>query len=182
LGRLGLLRARLGGLLRRAEPASGELVEMVGRVAARMGLETVPDARLTDCECSPFVCGTGGGTLVVPRQLALALGAADLESVVAHELAHLKRNDLTWGWIPEIARVVYFFHPVAYWAARQIRLERELACDHLAMLDSGRSAAEYAATLVRVLSTASSPNILRISAAAPLDGGEPRANRAERAP
>jgi beta-lactamase regulating signal transducer with metallopeptidase domain len=137
---------------------------------------------ITELECSPFVCADGGGTLVVPGELSRTLDVGDLEQIAAHELAHLKRNDLLWGWIPELARIAYFFHPVAHWAARQIRLERELACDQLAMLDSGRSAAEYAATLVRVLSTAASPNILRISAAAHLDGGQPGSARTEQQP
>jgi beta-lactamase regulating signal transducer with metallopeptidase domain len=98
---------------------------------------------------------------------------ADLEPIVAHELAHVKRRDLAWGWIPEIARTVYFFHPVAHWASNRVRLERELTCDQWAIADSGRSPAEYADTLVRVLASATSPGICRASAA-PLDGGAPR--------
>ena len=52
---------------------------------------------------------------------------------------------------------MYFFHPLAYWAAYQLRLERELACDQLAMARSGHSPADYAQTLVQVVSHASAP-------------------------
>ena len=47
-----------------------------------------------------------------------------------------------------------FFHPVAHWACARIRLERELACDQLAMALSGGNAADYALVLVQVVSHA----------------------------
>lgn len=37
---------------------------------------------------------------------------------------HIKRRDLLWGWIHEIARIVYFFHPTAHWLGARVRLER----------------------------------------------------------
>ena len=76
-----------------------------------------------------------------------------------HELAHIKRRDLVWGWPVEIARIVYFFHPLVYWVAYQLRLERELACDQLAMAGSGHPPADYAQTLVQVVSHASEPTV-----------------------
>jgi beta-lactamase regulating signal transducer with metallopeptidase domain len=102
--------------------------------------------------------------------LAATLGRGELAQIVAHELAHVKRRDLVWGWIPEVARIVYFFHPVAHWAAARIRLERELACDQVAMHTSSRTPAEYAETLVRVLGAASGASVFRTSATAPVDG------------
>ena len=70
--------------------------------------------------------------------------------VLAHELAHVKRADLFWDWFPAIARMLFFFHPVAHWAAGRILLERELACDQIAMNLSDRGPAHYARMLVRV--------------------------------
>lgn len=172
-GRLAVQRVRLARLLRGAERAPEELAELVGRVGARLNLKRRPRVLLTELECSPFVCGIVHPALVVPRELAESLEAAELEQIVAHELAHVRRRDLVWGWIPEIARILYFFHPIAHLASYRIRLERELACDQLAMLDSGRTPAEYAETLVRVITSASRPSIFRTSAAAGLDGGAP---------
>src|SRR5262249_8975108 len=118
----------------------------------------------------PFVCGLFRPLLVLPRGLLLVLDAGQWRQVLLHELAHLKRRDLGWGWIPEIARLVYFFHPVAHWACWRIRLERELACDQLAMALGGRGAADYALVLVHVVSHAGFPASLR-AASAGLDGG-----------
>ena len=115
-------------------------------------------------DCSPFVCGIVRPVLVLPRELAATLSAADLAQIVAHELAHVKRRDLVWSWIPQIACLLYFFHPVAHLASYRVRLERELACDQLAMILVGRGPAEYADTLVRVLSSTSRPSIFRTSA------------------
>jgi beta-lactamase regulating signal transducer with metallopeptidase domain len=72
-----------------------------------------------------------------------------------HELAHLKRRDLLWGWTTEIAQLVYFFHPLVWWVGYRLRLERELAGDQLAMAHSGHPPADYAQTLVQVVSHAS---------------------------
>ena len=90
-----------------------------------------------------------------------SLDRAERRQVILHELAHVKRHDLVWGWPVEIARIVYFFHPLVYWVAYQLRLERELACDQLAMARSGHPPADYAQTLVQVVSHASEPAAVR---------------------
>ncbi|MEX0675633.1 MAG: M56 family metallopeptidase [Pirellulales bacterium] len=182
VGRIGAQRARLSKVLAKAEPGDEHLVAVVGQVAGRLMLKRAPRVVTTELDCSPFVCGILRSVLVLPRELVGTLDALELGQIVAHELAHVKRRDLVWGWIPEIARVLYFFHPVAHWVNYRIRLERELACDQMAMRDSGRTAADYAETLVRVLSAASRPSIFRTSAAAPLDGGVPRTIKDEAQP
>ena len=73
------------------------------------------------------------------------------------------------GWI---ARIVYFFHPVAHGMAYRLRLERELACDQIALMHTGRDARAYAETLVQVVSRQSEPVALRTAVgAARIDGG-----------
>jgi beta-lactamase regulating signal transducer with metallopeptidase domain len=162
---------RLARLLREATGADATLSALVGETAGRLGLRRAPQAVLTDVDCSPFVCGVRRTVLVLPRGLMLTLSTTELNHVLLHELAHVRRLDLVWGWIGELARMAYFFHPVVHWIVYQIRLERELACDQLAMATSGRPAAEYAATLVRVVSQASEPSVFKTSAAsAGLDG------------
>lgn len=165
---------RLARLLRQATGADAALAARAGEAACRLGLLRVPHAVLTEIDCSPFVCGIRRAILVLPRQLMATLSDTELNHVLLHELAHVKRLDLVWGWIGELARVVYFFHPVVHWIAYRIRLERELACDQLAMATSGQGAAEYAATLVRVVSQSSEPSVFKTSAAsAGLDGKTP---------
>jgi beta-lactamase regulating signal transducer with metallopeptidase domain len=91
----------------------------------------------------------------MPGALATSLSPAQLRQVLLHELAHIRRRDLLWGWIPQAARMLWFAHPVVYWAVYRLRLERELACDQLAMTLSGKTAADYAQTLVDVVAQTS---------------------------
>jgi beta-lactamase regulating signal transducer with metallopeptidase domain len=171
IARLLWQRNRLARLLRETSPAGDELLAIVAGVAGRLQLAHPPQVRLAALDGSPFVCRMFRPLLVLPRELLSTLAAEELEQVLLHELAHVKRRDLVWGWLSEIARILYFFHPVAHWVAYRVRFERELACDQLALAASGRSPAQYADTLVRIVSSISRPSILRISAVAGLDGG-----------
>lgn len=67
--------------------------------------------------------------------------------------------------------IVYFFHPLVYWVGYQLRLERELACDQVAMAHSGHPPADYAQTLVQVVSHAAEPAALRPAAISAGSGG-----------
>ncbi|HWE40173.1 MAG TPA: M56 family metallopeptidase [Isosphaeraceae bacterium] len=164
----------LGRELKRATPAEHEgLLATVAALAWRMGLKVVPRVVLVDRECSPYVCGLPKPTLVLPRTLLETLGEDDLRMALAHELAHIKRRDLLWLWLPTIARRVYWFHPVAYLVVWAIHLERELACDQATMLVNDVGPAGYARMLVNVVSHLSRPTILRAAAAAGLDGQGP---------
>ena len=144
-------RSRLRNLLKNSIPCDDlALIRLVAESAARLRVWRVPAIVFADGGGSPFVCGLGWPTLVLPHGILAALGEHQLRQVLLHELAHLKRGDLWTGWLPEIARAVWFFHPVAHWAAARIRLERELACDRVALAHGGGTAADYADTLVRV--------------------------------
>jgi beta-lactamase regulating signal transducer with metallopeptidase domain len=170
-------RIRLARLLRRTTAADSSVTSVVNETADELRLRRKPAAVFTDVDCSPFVCGLRRPVLVLPRALAASLGAAQLRQVLLHELAHVKRRDLVWSWLPEIARIIYFFHPVVHWISYRIRLERELACDQLAMSASGTSAADYAETLVQVVTHSSQPGVLKAAAAASVGlAGEVSAN------
>jgi beta-lactamase regulating signal transducer with metallopeptidase domain len=164
LVRHGRLRRLLSRATAAAEP---RLLAVLEQVAGQLGLPRRPALVLTDGEGAPFVCGLLRPVVVLPRGLLAELGPDRWREVLLHELAHLKRRDLWWGWLPALARIVYFFHPVAHWVWSRTRLERELACDQLAMLHSGRSAAGYAEVLVQVVSHASMPAALALR---PLEG------------
>lgn len=168
-------RRLLKRLLHRASPAiDPALLALVAELSERIGLRRHPEVLIADGEVSPFVCGLRRPVLVMPGGLARSLDTESLRSVLLHELAHLKRRDLLWDWIPACARLLYFFHPAAHYVAYHVRLERELACDQAAMVLAGQGAAGYASTLVAVVSRSSAPPALRAAlASAHLDGAEP---------
>ena len=160
---LGLIRQRrrLVRLVDRAtlstDPAS---LSLVADLAAQIGLKRPPAIRLLDGDGSPFVCHFGGPSLVLPVGTWQNLAPESRRAVILHELAHLQRRDLFWGWLPTLARLVYVIHPAAHYVAFRVRLERELACDQTAMLLADQGAAGYAATLVEVIARASRPPLV----------------------
>lgn len=137
--------------LRQTEPADAGLINLVRESAARLGVQRLPDVRVINLAVSPFVCGLWRPRLIVPHELINSFTAEQFELVLLHELAHIRRRDLIWGWIPEFGKILFFFHPVVHFLNNQVQFERELACDQLAMVSSGRDAATYADTLVRVV-------------------------------
>ena len=159
-------RLRLARLLRQSTAADEDLAGLVAELAGQLGLRRVPAAVSVAADCPLFVCGLWRPRLVLPSRLMASLDRSERRQVILHELAHVKRHDLVWGWPVEIARIVYFFHPLVYWVAYQLRLERELACDQLAMARSGHPPADYAQTLVQVVSHASEPAAIQAAAIA----------------
>ncbi len=165
ISRVAWQRHRLAALLGDARAADDELVAQTDEASKRLGLRHPPTVVLTNTDVSPFVCGVFRPTLVMPRSLPDSLAPEQLQQVLLHELAHLKRRDLGWGWTVEAAQVFYFFHPLVHWVGYRLRLERELACDQMAMSASDRDPSTYAETLVRVVSHASEPGALKTAAA-----------------
>ena len=172
--RLLVQHLHLAKLLKQGVPANGELTELVAALAGQIGLRRVPETVCIAGDCPLFVCGLRCPRLVLPGRLMVSLDQAERRQVILHELGHIKRHDLFWGWPVEIARIVYFFNPLVYWAAYQLRLERELACDQLAMARSGHPPADYARTLVQGVSHASqSASVQAAAIAAGLTGSQP---------
>jgi beta-lactamase regulating signal transducer with metallopeptidase domain len=130
-------------------------------LSEQIGLARPPRILLGDAIGAPFVCDALRPALVLPRDFMASLSPLSARSVLLHELAHLKRSDLIWGWIPTIARVVYVFHPAAHYIAFRTRLEQELACDQAAMVLTDQTAAGYAGALVDVVARVSAPLVTR---------------------
>jgi beta-lactamase regulating signal transducer with metallopeptidase domain len=169
IGQLGLLLwhlARLRHLLKHASPAGNALESLVRDGAARLKLARAPRVLTVERECSPFVCGVWRPVIVLPKSLERLLSADALAPVIMHELAHVRRWDLLWNWISQIARILHFFNPIVYLVAFRVRLEAELACDSWAMATTGKEAGDYADLLLRVIGLLSEAAMLRLGSAA----------------
>src|SRR5258708_38616199 len=69
--------------------------------------------------------------------------------ILAHELAHLRRGDLLWSWLPQAAHMLFYFHPMVWLAHRELYVAQEMACDELALQASDASLHDYGDLLLR---------------------------------
>ena len=93
--------------------------------------------------------GTLRAIVLLPLSAVTSLGPDELEVVIAHELAHVRRADFFWNILQTIAETLFFFHPAVWWISSRIRHERELCCDDLALKICPNPFA-YANALVRL--------------------------------
>jgi beta-lactamase regulating signal transducer with metallopeptidase domain len=94
----------------------------------------------------PMTWGTFRPVVLLPA-VAAEWTDQQLQSVLRHELSHIRRRDCLTQNIAEIARAIYWFNPLAWLATARMRDERERACDDL-VLKTGARPSEYAAHLL----------------------------------
>lgn len=99
--------------------------------ARQLGLRRCPDLRVSDAIASPQVTGLWHPLVLLPA--AQAMAPAEQAMALAHELTHLRRGDLWLGWVPTLARTLFFFNPLVHLAVREYTLHREAACDGQAL-------------------------------------------------
>ena len=150
---VGILRRhqQMRRLIKTSRPATAELFEALRGAAAELGLQRVPELRLTRADHSPAVSGLLRPVIVLPAGLASRLTPAALRDVLLHELIHVRRRDL-WLNLPQVlVQIVWWWNPFVWLANARIRLLREQAVDeHVLLLNRGAEEPSYPATLVAV--------------------------------
>jgi len=77
----------------------------------------------------PTALGLMAPAVVVPQWIMAELSADELNQIVLHEVAHLRRWDDWTNLAQKVIRAIFFFHPAVWWIEKQVSLEREMACD-----------------------------------------------------
>ncbi len=136
-------------LLNSAEPVRDlrwlELLEELRknlRVTSRVRLLESPQAVV------PMATGVVDLAVLLPRETG-DWPPALRRHVLIHELAHVKRRDVLQHLICRLATALYWFHPLAWYGVRRMRLEREIACDDCVLM-AGEHPCDYAAELVGI--------------------------------
>jgi beta-lactamase regulating signal transducer with metallopeptidase domain len=127
-----------------------DVLDKIAILSERMGMAQPPSVRTASSVPGPLVIGIFRPVVILPTTLLERGDKAELELVLAHELAHCRRWDLLWEWLPTVVRAFFFFHPLVWLASREARLASEIACDELAIQDTDRPASAYADVLLRV--------------------------------
>ncbi len=128
--------------------ADAQTLDIVLSVCRRLGVRRIPSVKISN-DRPPFVMRFVSPLLVIPRHLLVR--PDELETVIVHEIAHLRRGDIFVRYIQWIAGILFFFWPVVAWINRRLDVAREYACDEWALRQGRLTAPEYARCLLRVV-------------------------------
>jgi Zn-dependent protease with chaperone function len=98
----------------------------------------------------PAAIGFRKRTIVLPAWALRELSPADLNVILLHEFAHLRRGDDWTNLIQKIVRAIFFFHPAVWWIESRLSVEREMACDDAVLAETSNPHG-YASCLVSLL-------------------------------
>ncbi|HEY1402930.1 MAG TPA: M56 family metallopeptidase [Pyrinomonadaceae bacterium] len=120
-----------------ATPLARDWRETLARLARQLRVSR--PVRL--CESAlvevPTVIGCLRPVILVPASALTGLSAPQLEALLAHELAHIRRHDYLVNLLQSVTETVLFYHPAVWWLSGRVRVEREHACDDLAVRATG---------------------------------------------
>jgi protein involved in polysaccharide export with SLBB domain len=113
----------------RARPAAEAVRGAAEALRLRMGVARA--VRLVESSWAqvPAVVGVLRPVILLPAGALSGLTMAQLESILAHELAHVRRHDYLVNLVQAAAETLLFYHPAVWWVSRRVREERELCCD-----------------------------------------------------
>lgn len=119
--------------------------------ARRLGMRRSVRLLVTSQQVGPAVYGFLRPVVVLPEALATRQTPVMWDSILSHELIHIRRRDPLVALVQAIARCLWWFHPLLWWANRQADRERERACDEAVLAELALDPAEYAQCLLDVV-------------------------------
>ena len=85
----------------------------------------------------PTAIGWLRPVVLLPASALTGLTPSQLETILAHELAHIRRHDYLFNLIQTAIEILFFYHPAVWWIGNRVRVERENCCDDLAVAVCG---------------------------------------------
>lgn len=139
--------------LRRMLAAAEQLPAWQARarqLAQRLGLRRVVPVLASVRVATPALIGWIKPAVVLPLAVLTQMPPAQIDLVLAHELAHLKRFDHIANLFQVVLETLFFYHPAVHWISREARNERELCCDALALWVTGGERRDFVAALANL--------------------------------
>src|ERR1022692_724286 len=141
---------------KQSDTVSARVLAMCQTLQRQLGL----DRAIRYCECqwlqAPVVIGWFRPIVLLPVTALTGLSEEQLQSVIAHELAHIQRLDAFVNVFQISVETLLFYHPAVWWLNKRIRAEREHCCDDIAVTLCG-NAVEYARALTLMEEWRSAP-------------------------
>lgn len=135
-----------------------KLTQILVDIKQKMDITKTVQVKVSRMVSLPMIMGVLKPVILIPASLVSGFSQEQLETILAHELAHLKRHDFLINGLQSVLDVIYFFHPAMWLLSAQIRKERENCCDDLALEVSG-SKLLLAKTLVALQETTYTPSL-----------------------
>jgi beta-lactamase regulating signal transducer with metallopeptidase domain len=142
-------------------PVSDELQRVASAIARRVGVRRAVQVLESATIAVPVMIGWWRPVVLVPTMALTGLTAAHIEAILAHEFAHIRRHDYLVNILQSVVETILFFHPAVWWVSRQIRRERELCCDDMAVAVVDR--VTYATALSQLAHLRPAPLVLAVT-------------------
>lgn len=152
LGRMVAGFAMLRRLKGRSVAADATWSRLASDECHRISMERTVEVRISADVATPFAYGIVAPVVMLPEE-STDWSHEHRTVVLRHEIAHVAAHDMGWNMAAGIACAIYWFHPLAWVAARNLRQEQERACDDR-VLELGTPAADYASHLLDVAKSA----------------------------
>lgn len=117
----------------KTSPASERWQVMLVRLARRLNLSRTVQLCESVVAEVPTVVGWLRPVILVPISAFVGLSPQQIEALLAHELAHIRRYDYFVNLLQTVIETLLFYHPAVWWVSRQVRTERENCCDDIAV-------------------------------------------------
>src|SRR5215510_395696 len=131
------------------EVTCGRQLEMMRRLQGAMRVTSSLRLFTSSARVEPGVVGVFRPVLLLPDAVGEQLTEAELEAVLAHELAHVRRRDNLFSTVHSIVEAIFWFYPAVWWIGQRLIAERERACDD-AVLRTGNNPETYAEGILKV--------------------------------
>ena len=118
-------------------PVGGDLLRRCQRLQCRMAVASPVRFLLSRRINVPMVIGWLRPVILIPVSATLGLTPQQLDALILHELAHIRRLDTVTNILLVAVETILFYHPAVWWVSRQVRVEREHCCDDFAVSACG---------------------------------------------
>jgi beta-lactamase regulating signal transducer with metallopeptidase domain len=132
-------------------------------LSQRLGLRRVAHVAESVLVEVPTVVGWLRPAIILPVAAIAHLTPSQVEAILAHELAHIRRCDYAVNLAQTLAETLLFYHPAVWWLSRRIRTEREHCCDDIAVATCG-DAVGYAEALTELETWRTASSVLALAA------------------
>jgi beta-lactamase regulating signal transducer with metallopeptidase domain len=145
-------------LSRQGRPVGEAVARLARGLCRRLGIGRAVALLESSAVSVPMVVGWLRPVVLVPASALTGLSPAQLEAILAHELAHVRRHDYLVNLFQTAVETLLFYHPAVWWVSAQVRRERENCCDDLAVAVCG-DRLSYARALVDLEGLRSAPRL-----------------------